>query len=134
MKQTVKPRGDIYSLPEDLEMKAKLSSLTRRLEELEMRNQHEVQAVTEMPVHLKFCFNCQTTSHPGDHCSIAPSVRDLMQEQANIMDQSRHPINSPYGNTYNPNWRNHPNFHGSQNPQLTLPQVHSSNNPHPRPL
>ena len=29
-------------------MKAKVSTLTRRLEELEMRNPHEVQAVTEI--------------------------------------------------------------------------------------
>ena len=58
MKHTVNPRGGIYSLSEDGEMKAKLSSLTRRLEELEMRNQHEVQAVTETPVPLQSCFNC----------------------------------------------------------------------------
>ena len=41
IKHTVNPRGGIYSLSEDVEMKAKLSSLTRRLEELEMGNQHE---------------------------------------------------------------------------------------------
>ena len=35
-------RGGMYSLPEDIEMKAKLSTLARRLEDLEMRNQHEV--------------------------------------------------------------------------------------------
>ena len=78
MKHTVNPRGGIYSLMEDVEMKAKLSSLTRRLEELEMRNQHEVQIETEMHVPLQSCFNCPSTSHQGDHCSIAPSVRDLM--------------------------------------------------------
>ena len=33
-------------------MKAKLSTLTRRLEELEMRNQHEVRAVVETPIPL----------------------------------------------------------------------------------
>ena len=33
-------RGGMCSLPEDMEMKAKLSTLARRLEELEMRNQH----------------------------------------------------------------------------------------------
>ena len=43
-------------------MKAKLSSLTRRLEEFEMRNQHEVRAVVETPVHLQPCFNCQLIS------------------------------------------------------------------------
>ena len=42
MKHTTNQRGGIYSLSEDVEMKAKLSSLTRRLGELEMRNQHEV--------------------------------------------------------------------------------------------
>ena len=31
-------------------MKAKLSTLARRLEELEMRNQHEVREVAETPV------------------------------------------------------------------------------------
>ena len=39
----------IYSLLEDVEMKAKVSSLTRRLEELEMGNLHEVQAVAKTP-------------------------------------------------------------------------------------
>ena len=80
MKHTVNQRGGMYSLSEDLEMKAKLSSLIRRLEELEMQNQHEVQAVVETPVPPQPCFNCQSTSHQGDHCSIAPSLRDLMQE------------------------------------------------------
>ena len=97
-------KGGIFSLSDEMEMKAKLSSLTRRLEELELRNQHEVQAVTEPPVPLQSCFNYQSTSHQGDHCPIAPSIRDLMQEQANIVEQSRHPISAPYGNTYNPDW------------------------------
>ena len=35
-------RGGIYSLLEDMETKAKLSTLARNLEELEMRNHHEV--------------------------------------------------------------------------------------------
>ena len=65
-------RGGMYSLSKDVEMKAKLSSLTRRLEELEIRNQHEVRAVAETPVPLQPCFNCQSTSHQGEHCPIAP--------------------------------------------------------------
>ena len=42
MRPTTNLRGGMYSITEDMEMKAKLSTLTRRLEELEMRNQHEV--------------------------------------------------------------------------------------------
>ena len=35
-------RGGMYSITVGMEMKAKLSTLTRRLEDLEMRNHHEV--------------------------------------------------------------------------------------------
>ena len=38
MKPQTSTRGGMYSLPEDLDTKAKLSTLARRLEELEMRN------------------------------------------------------------------------------------------------
>ena len=38
MRPTANSRGGMYSLSEDMEMKAKLSTLARRLEELEMRN------------------------------------------------------------------------------------------------
>ena len=56
-------RGGMYSLPEEMDMKAKVSTLTRRLEELEMRNQHEVQAETETPKPNKPCFIYQSTEH-----------------------------------------------------------------------
>ena len=36
MRPAANSRGDMYSLIEDMEMKAKLSALARRLEELEM--------------------------------------------------------------------------------------------------
>ena len=52
MRPTTNQRGGIYALSEDMEMKAKLSMLTRRLEELEMRNQQEIQAIAETPVPL----------------------------------------------------------------------------------
>ena len=42
MRPTTNSREGMYSLTEDMEMKAKLSTLVRRLEELEIRNQHEV--------------------------------------------------------------------------------------------
>ena len=51
-------RGGMHSLPEDMEMKAKLFTLARRLEELEMRNQYEVRAVVEALVHIQPCFIC----------------------------------------------------------------------------
>ena len=59
-------RGGMYSLPEDMDIKAKVSTLARRLEELEMRKLHEVQAVAEIRVPNKPCFIFQSTEHLGD--------------------------------------------------------------------
>ena len=65
MRPSSHQRGGIYALSEDVEMKAKLTTLTRRLEELEMRNWHEVQGVNELPTSHPSCFNCQSNSHLG---------------------------------------------------------------------
>ena len=93
-------RGGIYAFSEDTEMKAKPTTLTQRLEELEMTNQQEMQAGNEVSASQSACFNCQANSHPGKHC----------QEHAHILNQIKPPTNAPYGNTYIPNWRNHPNL------------------------
>ena len=61
MRPVANSRGGMYSLLEDIEVKAKLSTLARRLEELEMQNQHEVRAVAEAPVPNQPCFICQST-------------------------------------------------------------------------
>ena len=131
MKHTANQRGGMHSLLEDVEMKVKLSYLTRRLEDLKMRNQHEVRAVAETPIPLQPYFNCQSTSHQGEHYPIAPSIRDLMQEQANIVGQSKPPTNAPYGNTYNPNWRNHPNLSWKPKPPGYAPTGSQQQQPPP---
>ena len=69
-----------------------------------MRSQHEMQAVNELPASQLSYFNCQSNSHPGEHC----------QEHAHVLSQNKPPTNAPCGNTYNPNWRNHPNLSGAQ--------------------
>ena len=103
-------RGGMYSLSEDMETKAKLSTLARRLEELEMRNQHEVREMTEESMPNQPCFICQSTEHQGEHCPSIPLVRDFVAEQANAVGHYKPPTTTPYNNTYNPNWRNHPNL------------------------
>ena len=121
MRPVANSKEGMYSLPEDMEMKAKLSTLSRRLDELEMRNQHEVRAVAEAPVHIEPCFICQSTDH-----------------QANAVGQYKPPTNAPYNNTYNPNWRNHPNLSWKPSPPAYLPpgarqHCGSSSQPQPPP-
>ena len=109
-------RRGMYSLQEDMEMKTKLSTLARRVEELEWRRLHEVQAVTEVPLQAKLCFICQSTEHVGEQCLTIPVVREMFSDQANFFGQSKPPPNAPYNNTYNPNWRNYPNLYWKPNP------------------
>ena len=73
-------RGGMYSLLEDMDMKAKVSTLARRLEELEMRNQHEVQAVIEIPMPSKPCFIFHSTEHLGEQCPTIPVMREMLVE------------------------------------------------------
>ena len=111
MRPTTSLKGGMYSLTEDMEMKAKLSTLARRLEELEMRNQHKVLAVAKTHVlPNQLCFICQSTEHQGEHCPIIPSMREMIAEQGNDVGQYKQQANASYNNTYNPNWRNHPNL------------------------
>ena len=97
MKPTSNRRGGMYSLTEDMEMKEKLSILTRRLEELEGGRSHEVWAVEEVHVPLQPCFNCQSTNHQSEHCPMVPSVRNMMIEHANVVGQYKPQPNAPYG-------------------------------------
>ena len=121
VKPAANQRGGMYSLPEDMEMKAKLSTLVRRLEEPEMRNQHEVRAVAEALVHIQPCSIFQSTDHQGEHCPTTPLVRDLMAKHSNVVSQYKPSTNDQYNNTYNPNWRNHPNLSWKPNPPAYVP-------------
>ena len=53
-------------------MKARISTLTRKVEELEGKRLHEVQAVTENPEQANPCTNFQSTAHPEEHYPMAP--------------------------------------------------------------
>ena len=121
MKPTANSRGGIYALTEEMELKAKLSTLNRRMEELEQRNHQEVRAVAEATMPSQPCFNCQSTGHQGEHCPISPLVRDLMVESASVVGQNRPPNDAQYGNTYNPNWKNHPNLAWKLKPSVYAP-------------
>ena len=122
MRPSANPRGGIYALSEDMEMKARISTLARKVEELEGNRLHEVQAVTENPAQANPCTNFQSSVHPEEQYPMAPSVKDLMLEYANTVGQYKPPHpNAPYGNTYNSNWRNHPNLSWKPNPPAYVP-------------
>ena len=118
----VNQRGGMYALNDEMEMKARLSTLAMKVEELEGKQLHEVHAVTDNPAQSNTCTNFQSPAHPTEQWSLTPAVKDLMSECANTVGQFKpQQSNAPYGNTYNPNWRNHPNLAWRPNPPAYVP-------------
>ena len=115
----------MYSLLKDIDMKPKASTLARRLEELEMRNQHEVQAVTEIPMPNKPCFICQSTEHLGEQYPTILAMREMLVEQENVVGQFKPSTNAPYGINYNRSWRNHLNLSWKPKPLEYAPPAPS---------
>ena len=119
-------------------MKAKISTLARKVEKLEGKRLHEVQAVTENPAQANPGITFQPSAHSEEHYPMTPSVMDLMSEFANAVGHYKPQPNAPYGNTYNSNWKNHPNLSWKPNPPAYVPlgakqQFGSSSQPQPPP-
>ena len=134
LRPSVNQRGGMYALSEEMEMKARISTLARKVEELEGKRLQEVHVVTENP-----CTNFQSPVHPTEQCPMAPSMKDLMSKSANTVGQYKpQQPNAPYGNTYNSNWRNHPNLSWKPTPPAYVPpgakpQLGSQDQPQPPP-
>nr|CAN75108.1 hypothetical protein VITISV_010026 [Vitis vinifera] len=93
-------KGEMYILNDNIDMKAKIASMARRLEELEMKRMQEVEAISQTPLQAMPCAICLSYEHLVDECPTIPAVREMFGDC----------------NTYNSNWRDHPNF--SWKPQL----------------
>ncbi|RVW61595.1 Transposon Ty3-I Gag-Pol polyprotein [Vitis vinifera] len=84
--------------------------MARKIEEMELRKVHEVQAISEPQQQANPCSICQSFEHMVEECPTIPAAREMFGEQANLIGQWKPNSNAPYGNTYNSSWRNHPNF------------------------
>ncbi|KAJ9535703.1 hypothetical protein OSB04_un001141 [Centaurea solstitialis] len=121
-------------------LETKISDLTNLVKQLAMGNIYQVNA----------CGLCSSVEHSTDAC---PS---LQEEGAQVnaigggnFQQYNNRVNDPFSNTYNPGWRNHPNFgygqgqgqnqNFQQRPPFHQPQGQSQPPPgfqyqqHPRP-
>ena len=95
----------IHHLREEHDNQAKLAALTRKVEALEMKQSGQVKLAQEI-----VCNICNTNDHPTNDCPTLPAFRECLHEQANALNTFKRPKNNPYSQTYNPGWRNHPNF------------------------
>ena len=92
----------IHTISEDTLIREKLIILTRRLDEMEIKNQHNSYSINELSASQPSCYNHQSHGHYGENC----------QENVQILNQGRPPLNVPFGNPYIQNWKNHSNLPG----------------------
>ena len=112
----------IYYLREEDSLKAQVEALTRELEALKTRDSKPVHTAARVESYVA-CFVCGGVDHLAQDCPTYSEIRGVYEEQCNTLGTFRKPF-SPYSETYNPGWRNHPNF--SWKPESSQPT--SSNN------
>ncbi|RVW48886.1 hypothetical protein CK203_091205 [Vitis vinifera] len=106
MKSQPKAKGEMYILNDGMNMKAEIAAMERRLEELEMNQMQEAQAISQTPLQTMPCAICLSYEHLVEECPIIPTEREMFGDC----------------NTYNSNWRDHPNFSWKpQPPQYQQP-------------
>lgn len=68
---------------------------------------------------------CGSIDHLTENCQVgSPFAKNTSYQVNYVSNFNLRPINDPYSNTYNPGWRNHPNFSYRPNPSL-MPQMNA---------
>lgn len=84
-------------------IKAKIATLTYRIEALELQGYIQVNQVL-----VPMCNGCNALDHVMEECPFM--MTPVKNGMAQVNTTYRRPIKEPYASIYNPRWRNHPNF------------------------
>jgi hypothetical protein len=104
-------KGGIYELKGETEINMKIDVLTKRLDALSTGP--SINAAHTYIVDS--CSICASPMHSATNCPSTPFYSEYPMEQVNAFNDYRKQSNGPYSKTYNPGWRNHPNFSWKQN-------------------
>ena len=101
-----------------------MASLTRKLEAMELK---KVNGINTVPKIDEVCRIFETIEHPTNECPTIPAFKEVFHNQANAMSIVKKSYPSPYSETCNSRWRNHPNFNW-RNDNVVAPPTHGSSN------
>ena len=111
---------DAYSL-----LSSQLAALTQEIHSLKTSHTStppmSINALSSMaPMNNHVCEVCGVQGHFGNECSYnVQNSQNFQMEQAHVFQQRQQ--YNPYSNTYNPGWRDHPNFSYRNNNAQNLP-------------
>ncbi|KAI3773937.1 hypothetical protein L1987_48476 [Smallanthus sonchifolius] len=87
-------RQGVHQVDGITSLAAQVEALSTKINQMHI---HKAQSLCE------FCGG----AHPTSACQVGDQGA---HEQVDFMSNQNRPQNNPYSNTYNPGWRNHPNF------------------------
>ncbi|XP_062171016.1 uncharacterized protein LOC133876786 [Alnus glutinosa] len=83
-------------------------------------------------LHSDSCFICASPMHLAQNCPSLPTFVESLMEQVHAFNDYSKQANGPFSETYNPRWRNHPNFSWKQNqPMNQGGATHHAQNQYP---
>jgi hypothetical protein len=106
--KSARKKGGILELKYEQELTQRMDAIVKRLDDLSVGK--PVNAVNTLAVES--CSVCASPMHQAQNC---PSMTVFEMEQVNAFNSFQKPSSGPYSETYNPGWRNHPNFSWKQN-------------------
>jgi hypothetical protein len=107
--KSTRKKGGILELNVEQELTQRMDAIVKRLDNLSMEK--PVKAVNTFPVES--CSVCASPLHQAQNCSSMAVFSEM--EQVNAFNNFQKQSTGPYFETYNPGWRNHPNFSWKQN-------------------
>ncbi|KAL5562718.1 hypothetical protein UlMin_032465 [Ulmus minor] len=105
----------IYQLKEEDSLKARLEALTKEIEVLKTKDARAPEPVARVESHEP-CFMCNGLDHTPRECPTYFEIEEI-KEECNALGIPFRKTYDPYSNTFNPGWKNHPNFSWRSNTQ-----------------
>ncbi|KAL5577432.1 hypothetical protein UlMin_019131 [Ulmus minor] len=105
----------IYQLKKEDSLKARLEALTKEIKVLKTKDARAPEPVARVESHEP-CFMCNGLDHTPRECPTYFEIKEI-KEECNALGIPFRKTYDPYSNTFNPGWKNHPNFSWRSNAQ-----------------
>jgi hypothetical protein len=120
----------MYNISQTNSVAAQVEILNKQMADVLAYNKSSVQST--LSEHINYCSNikCEVCGEPG-HTTLDCNI---LSKGYNQISEVSYAQNSPYSQSYNPNWRNHPNISYKGNSYGSNWQLQQYRNSNSRPV